>query len=96
MEVFTKKKPNDQMFEGNLSLRAWVNNSILNSIALAIDDSLVDENEKNFSEKLDCVSSIMEVALNCTRESPKDRHTMEDVIVALEKIKLQMQEYQSS
>lgn len=41
-------------------------------------------------ERLKCVSSIMEVALNCTMESVKERINISDALAALDKIKLQL------
>jgi LRR receptor-like serine/threonine-protein kinase FLS2 len=93
MEVFTKKKPNDDMFEGDVNLRGWIHKSILDSIAPIIDVNLLSTDFNYSNDDLDCVSSIMEVALNCTKESPKERYTMADVIFALEKIRLKAEQY---
>ncbi|CDP16052.1 unnamed protein product [Coffea canephora] len=56
-------------------------------------------NDKMFGENLrlkswlDCISSIMKVALNCTRESPGERSNMHDVLADLKKIKLRLLPY---
>lgn len=93
MEVFTRIKPNDEIFEGNWTLKALVSNSFPNSLAQIIDSNLLVKNEEYITEKLECITSIMEVALNCSRESPKERSTIKDVIVALKKIKLKLLPY---
>ncbi|XP_071925942.1 uncharacterized protein [Coffea arabica] len=40
MEVFTRKKPNDEMFGENLSLKSWILDSLPNAIVQVIDDQL--------------------------------------------------------
>nr|XP_027088532.1 receptor kinase-like protein Xa21 [Coffea arabica] len=89
MEVFTRTKPNSEMFGENLSLKSWVTNSIPDGLAHVIDANLLKENDEYFVEKLSCIASIMKVALDCTMESPRERSNIQDVLVALKKIKFQ-------
>nr|XP_027082867.1 LRR receptor-like serine/threonine-protein kinase EFR [Coffea arabica] len=88
MEVFSRRKPNDEMFAGNLSLKSWINDSLPNSILRVIDAKLLKREDENFTEKLEGFSSIMELALKCVRESPTDRLSMKVVLETLKKIKL--------
>ena len=88
MEVFSRRKPNDEMFVGNLNLKSWINDSLPNSILQVIDAKLLKREDANFAEKLECFSSIMELALKCVRESPTDRLSMKVVLKTLKKIKL--------
>ncbi|XP_027172261.1 receptor kinase-like protein Xa21 [Coffea eugenioides] len=90
MEVFTRMNPSNEMFGENLSLRSWVLDSMANALAQIIDANLLSATDDHFLEKLDCISSIMKVALNCTRESPGERSNIQDVLEALVKIKLQL------
>ncbi|KAK4710993.1 hypothetical protein R3W88_005506 [Solanum pinnatisectum] len=76
LETFTKKKPSDEMFTGDLSLRSFVH-----------DTDLLTLDEEKLSQKLQCVSSIMELAMNCTANIPMERMNMTDVVAALKKIK---------
>nr|XP_027102711.1 probable LRR receptor-like serine/threonine-protein kinase At3g47570 [Coffea arabica] len=73
MEVFTRTKPNDARFNGNSSLKDLVQSSMPNALYQIIDANLLQEDEEHFAEKLDCISFIMEIALNCSRESPRER-----------------------
>ncbi|KZV33420.1 putative LRR receptor-like serine/threonine-protein kinase-like [Dorcoceras hygrometricum] len=41
MEVFTRTKPSDIKFTGDLSLRTWVNDSVPNAIMQVIDSKLL-------------------------------------------------------
>ncbi|KAL3500668.1 hypothetical protein ACH5RR_039761, partial [Cinchona calisaya] len=87
MEVFTSRRPNDEMFDGNLTLKSWANDSMPNAILQVIDRDLLKPDEEHFTESLECLSLIMELALNCVQESPKERLNMKVVVVTLQKIK---------
>lgn len=88
IEAFTRKKPDSEMFFGNVSLRSWVQESLPNRVIDVIDADLVAPSDANFSAKVKCLSSIMELALNCSVETPIERMNMKDVHLALHKIKL--------
>lgn len=102
MEVFTRKKPNDEMFEGNVTIRSLVYDAVLNSsLAQVVDSDLLlgtdDVDGKGYSgtgdDMLGFVRAIMEVALRCTKDSPRERFTMSEAIAALEKIKVKIQPF---
>ncbi|KZV17863.1 LRR receptor-like serine/threonine-protein kinase EFR-like, partial [Dorcoceras hygrometricum] len=83
MEVFTRTKPNDTKFMGDLSLRRWVNDSVPHAAVQIIDRG----DEKYFSKKLECLVLIMEIALQCSMENPSDRIiSMRSIVVELNKI----------
>ncbi|GLT50592.1 hypothetical protein SLA2020_240690 [Shorea laevis] len=88
METFTRRKPTDKMFFGEMSLKAWVNESLSHSRTEVVDANLM-EKEEHFIAKANCVSSVLEVALNCCAETPKVRRNMMDVTSMLKKIKNQ-------
>lgn len=88
METFTRTKPTDAMFDGDLRLKNWVDNSMADGVAEIIDANLLRPNEEQYAAKIQCVSGIMELALRCSAESPKERMNMKDVLAALKKIKL--------
>ncbi|XP_027182354.1 LRR receptor-like serine/threonine-protein kinase GSO1 [Coffea eugenioides] len=88
MEVFSRRKPNDEMFAGNLNLKSWINNSLPNSILRVIDAKLLQREDENFTEKLEVLSSILELALKCVCESPRERVSMKVTLETLKKIKL--------
>ncbi|CAK9134278.1 unnamed protein product [Ilex paraguariensis] len=82
-------KPTDEMFAEDLSLKGWINESLSNAISQVIDANLIRPEEPNLKTKVQCVSSIMELALNCSVELPEERICIKDVLSALKKIKLQ-------
>ena len=91
MEVFARKKPMDEMFSGDLTLKTWVLYS--SSVIEVVDANLLereDDHEEITATKLSCLSSIMALALACTADSPGERMDMKDVVVELKKIRIKL------
>lgn len=82
MELFTRKKPDDHMFEENLNLRAWFHNVFLTTsiLDLVIVNLFSIDDRLDSNKKLECVSLLIEATLNCKEESPKERYKMDHVI----------------
>ncbi|KAH1064558.1 hypothetical protein J1N35_029545 [Gossypium stocksii] len=87
METFTRKKPTDEIFAGEMSMKHWVKTSLGNGIVGVGDSGLVQEDDKYFVVKANCISSIMKLALDCSAELPEDRTDMENVLSMLKNIK---------
>lgn len=88
MEVFTRKKPIDEMFAEELSLRSWIQESMPHGIIqLVIDPNLMEGEEQFISAKEAALSNIMVLALSCSADSPDDRMSMKEVLDCLNKIK---------
>ncbi|KAH0704774.1 hypothetical protein KY285_019052 [Solanum tuberosum] len=88
LETFTRRKPSD--FEGDLNLKQWVSYSLPEAVMDVIDANLVTPTDNRLQKKLDVVSSIMKVALDCCAESPARRTNMKDVVGMLQKIMIQL------
>lgn len=94
METFTKRKPTDEMFDGEMSLKQWVASSLLlspDTISEVVDANLLgtdDDHDDSMISKRDCLTSIMRLALACSTESPVERTNMQEVLVTLNKIKI--------
>lgn len=86
METFTGMRPSDEMFTGDLNLRCWINDSFPNGV---VDDNLLRPEEEHSKEKMQCGSSILELALSCTLVSPDARVNMKDALSTLHKIRNQ-------
>ncbi|XP_070681427.1 probable LRR receptor-like serine/threonine-protein kinase At3g47570 isoform X1 [Malus domestica] len=90
METFTKRKPTDEMFVGEMNLKQWIADSLFLNAAI---DEVVDadipgtEEDGGFVSMRVCLSSVMRLALACTAALPKERINMKDAAVALYKIK---------
>ncbi|XVF82925.1 hypothetical protein PTKIN_Ptkin16aG0090500 [Pterospermum kingtungense] len=78
MEIFLRKRPTDETFAGEMSMRHWVQTSL--------SDGIISEDEY-FIVKANCVSSIMQLALNCSSQLPEDRIDVKDVVSSLKNIK---------
>ncbi|XP_015167745.1 putative receptor-like protein kinase At3g47110 [Solanum tuberosum] len=92
METFTRTKPSNEMFDGDLSLKQWVSNSLPHAVMEVIDPNLITPQDNHSVKKIDCVVSIMKIAINCCVESPKGRIDMKDVAARLKTIKIQLLE----
>ena len=88
METFTRTSPTDAKFTEDFSLKRWVEESLPDKIIQVVDTNLLRPKEENYSVKVQCVSSIMELALNCSTVSPEERINMKDVLASLKKIRL--------
>ncbi|CAL5336721.1 unnamed protein product [Camellia sinensis] len=89
MEAFTRVKPTDEMFLEDMTMRRWMRESLPNAISHVIDANLLKPEEEHLNAiVLQCVSSIMDLALSCSTELPGERLNMKDVLAALKKVKL--------
>nr|QAS62420.1 LRR receptor-like serine/threonine-protein kinase [Sedum alfredii] len=84
METMTGKKPTDDEFNGEVSLRDYVKSLLNGDLTEFLEDGLVDESDRRFEE---CVRAVLSLALNCAEESPARRSDMYDVVLRLAKIR---------
>ncbi|KAK2968361.1 hypothetical protein RJ640_029415 [Escallonia rubra] len=101
LETFTRKKPTDEMFAGQMTLKCWVKESLPSAVIRVLDKNLLmqeSENSlaeqrinmqesENSSAEVDCVSSILTLALDCAAESPEQRINVKDAMATLKKIR---------
>ncbi|KAL8503713.1 hypothetical protein ACS0TY_022437 [Phlomoides rotata] len=88
METFTRKRPNDDMFGGDLSLTSWVECLLPQAPNRVVDPNLFITLDDEHGDKiLQCVSSILVLALKCSTESPRERINIKEALVDLQKIK---------
>ncbi|KAK2983432.1 hypothetical protein RJ640_027930, partial [Escallonia rubra] len=88
MEMLTRKT--DDMFAGDMNLKRWVKESLPDTMTEVIDANLLGQESEHYSAKLECVSSIMVLALECSAQSPDQRINMNDVLVKLKKIRVKL------
>ncbi|KAJ9689523.1 hypothetical protein PVL29_014956 [Vitis rotundifolia] len=91
LEMVTRKKPLDEMFSEEMSMRHWVQATIPNKIMEVVDENLPRNQDGGDAiatqEKL---LAIMELGLECSRELPEERMDIKEVVVKLNKIKSQL------
>ncbi|KAL0432164.1 UNVERIFIED_CONTAM: hypothetical protein Slati_2550700 [Sesamum latifolium] len=87
-EMCTRKKPTDEMFGEEMSLKSWVSLSLHEStITEVVDTNLLRREDQNFSAKEQCLSSILHLAMECLAISPLGRISISEVVAKLEKIR---------
>ncbi|KAI5668487.1 hypothetical protein M9H77_18340 [Catharanthus roseus] len=88
LEMFTKKKPTDDIFGEDFCLKRWVYESLrANTIMEIVDRKLINSEDLDFSAKEQCILSLLHIAMFCLTDSPQERITMRDVGARLERIK---------
>ncbi|KAL5972681.1 hypothetical protein ACLOJK_039486 [Asimina triloba] len=103
LEMFTGKRPVDEMFKDGLTLHAYVKMALPETLLEVVDDPLITEAEQNQedeetpnssrglrslkTEVMECLTSVFGLALMCSAESPRERLLMEDVAVKMREIR---------
>lgn len=85
METFTGKRPTDELFLGELSMRRWISESYSKTTTEIVDDKLLNKGHIQANVE-DCLRSIMGLAIQCTTDLPEERPSMKDVLASLKKI----------
>ncbi|KAB2043865.1 hypothetical protein ES319_D01G049100v1 [Gossypium barbadense] len=65
MEIITRKKPTDEMFAGERSLKSWVIESISSSLNQVVDPKLLSTIGREDLKVKNCALSILQVGLEC-------------------------------
>ncbi|XP_019177004.1 PREDICTED: probable LRR receptor-like serine/threonine-protein kinase At3g47570 [Ipomoea nil] len=89
METFSARRPTDETFGEDMSLKSWISDSLPHHVLQVVDPNLLRADDEDLNVKLQCISSILELALHCADESPRKRLNAKDVVARLNKIKLQ-------
>ncbi|KAL8510893.1 hypothetical protein ACS0TY_017638 [Phlomoides rotata] len=91
MEVFTKRRPTDEMFSGELTMRRWVSESFPNSVMQIVDRELLNvDGRRSITRHESCLTSIIGLALECTTDLSEERPNIKDVAARMNKIKLNL------
>ncbi|XVE68591.1 hypothetical protein DITRI_Ditri09bG0080600 [Diplodiscus trichospermus] len=90
METFTGKKPTNEMFSGEMSLKYWVKQYLPSASLQLIDANMLRQNgrERERSVAKDCAMSVLHLAQQCSVELPEERIGMKEVVAKLKKIKI--------
>ncbi|EOY11018.1 Serine-threonine protein kinase, plant-type, putative [Theobroma cacao] len=97
LEMFTGKKPTDEMFKENLNLHNFVRTALPDQVAEITDPILLQEsfrgermtsNTRNQSNQRDnrllqCLNSILEIGVACSIDLPTERMDMTHVVAEL-------------
>ncbi|KAJ4703675.1 Receptor-like protein kinase [Melia azedarach] len=92
METFTRKKPTDEIFVGEMSLKRWVNDALNNRVVEVVDTDLLRREDEHFAAKEECVLLILSLAMECTRELPEERIDNKEAVRRLGKNRVKLLE----
>ncbi|KAH9319518.1 hypothetical protein KI387_021287, partial [Taxus chinensis] len=82
LELLTRRKPTDEMFIEGINLPKWIAMDFPNKIIEKVDNSLlINVNEIEISIGLGCITQLLQVGLDCTRELPQQRPDMNEIVV---------------
>ncbi|KAK8706307.1 hypothetical protein V6N13_049878 [Hibiscus sabdariffa] len=90
METITGEKPTSEMFEGERSLKSWVEESISSPLNQVVDTNLLSTIGRERLAASNCALSILRLGLECSAESPAERPDMKEVVAKLKKIKVEL------
>lgn len=90
LEMLTGRRPTDDMFGDGMSLVSFVEASFLDRMTDIVDTQLLEEINDFESQKqstlmaMECVRSVLRVALSCTCQLPNERMSMREVTAKLQ------------
>lgn len=88
LEMFTRKKPTDDMFNAEMDLKKWVSEALqVNAIDQVLAPGLVSKEGDVIIAEEECVTIVFELAMKCLADAPHERITMIEVVATLQKIK---------
>ncbi|XP_047961926.1 probable LRR receptor-like serine/threonine-protein kinase At3g47570 [Salvia hispanica] len=86
LEMFTNRRPTSDAFEGYLNLQDFVSTALTDRVMEVVYPFLYQE--LNVDEKYwDCIVSILRIGVRCSKQLPRDRMSMADVVNDLKKIR---------
>jgi len=101
LEIFTGKRPTDNMFEDNMNLHDFVKGVLPERVADIVDPTLRLEkedmetrtndthnrNQIGSPKILECLILIFDIGVSCSMELPRDRMNISDVVAQLNLIR---------
>ncbi|KAL5708780.1 non-specific serine/threonine protein kinase [Ranunculus cassubicifolius] len=92
LEMFTGRRPTDQMFRNGLNLHEFSKKVLPHGVMDIVDSTILLEqidNEATYSvyELKECLSSLMKIGVECSLELMVDRMDIKDVLKELHSIK---------
>jgi len=102
LEMFTGKRPTDDMFQDGLNLHNYVEIALPGRVTEVVDPMLFREYEESSAQSsshrnrmnhiesskiLECLVSILKVGISCSAELPPERMDMSNVVSELKQIR---------
>ncbi|KAM7494652.1 hypothetical protein LguiB_029261 [Lonicera macranthoides] len=93
LEVFTGKRPTNDMFKDGLNLHSFAEVALLDEVTEVVDPMLLQEGDKQkkgtngTQTRQECLISILKIGVTCSSESPKERMRSSEVVGMLQSIR---------
>ncbi|TVU33046.1 hypothetical protein EJB05_24827, partial [Eragrostis curvula] len=97
LEMFTGRRPTDNAFEETIGLREYVRRALPDRVDVIADQHLLTETEYGEAStshsnsirdvKIACITSILQVGICCSEETPTDRVLIGDALKELQGIR---------
>ncbi|CAN6806554.1 unnamed protein product [Brassica oleracea] len=86
-EMFSGKRPTDEMFGGDFTLRSSIRSALPEQVLDVADDLILHNGLRIGFPVAECLTKVLEVGLGCSEESPANRLGMSEVVKDLISIK---------
>ncbi|CAL9247280.1 unnamed protein product, partial [Arabidopsis halleri] len=73
LEMFTGKRPTNELFGGNFTLRSYIKSALPERVLDAADESILHIGLRVGFPIVECLKLVFEVGLRCSEESPTNR-----------------------
>ena len=99
--MVTKRKPTDDMFEGDLNLHSFARTALPDRVLDIVDPILVNEEISAPTDRMrqainnnrnECLKYMVRIGVACSMESPQDRMNISDVINELQSFRKILQQ----
>uniref|UniRef100_A0ACD5W7Q4 Uncharacterized protein n=4 Tax=Avena sativa TaxID=4498 RepID=A0ACD5W7Q4_AVESA len=95
LEIFLRKRPTDDMFKDGVGIAKYVEMNFPTGISEIVDPELLQDRPEFHQETivainakdLNCLVSVLNIGLFCTKLSPNERPNMQEVAARLHRIK---------
>ncbi|XXG39571.1 hypothetical protein AAC387_Pa01g0502 [Persea americana] len=92
LELFTGRRPTEDMFKNGLSLREFAKMAFPDRVMEIADPIILEENSRGDVSNnvkgdrhrlLECLASVVRVGIGCSKETPKERMQMKEVVAEM-------------
>lgn len=87
LELFTGKRPTDEMFMEDLSLHSFVEKAIPDGITEVTDPKLLEESVLYGGKMEENLINVFKIGILCSKEVPRERMDMKEAVAKLQSIK---------
>ncbi|KAF2578795.1 hypothetical protein F2Q68_00000843 [Brassica cretica] len=87
LEMFSGKRPTDEMFGGDFTLRSCIKSALPEQVLDVADELVLHNGLRVGFPAAECLTKVLEVGLGCSEEPPANRLGMSEVVKELISIK---------